>query len=822
MASANKKQEGKSEEKKTGQTKKQRDLPSGEKPRREKPPVYTPNNVARGVGAAVCVLFAVILFLGMFGVKDAVVVDILCHGVKGLIGYGFWIVAPILVVAAILLLARRQKPVRLRLWCLGFLPLLVGALFHLLLSPYTYEMGLAAFSALWRDGIHGFSGGVLGGMLGISFAAWFSPIGAGIFFVLAAALLLAGVFHITPVKVVGWIRASRDRRWEEEEEDYDYDDRGRYADRDRFQEEDPNALPPVQPREPEGIWPAFLPRKRLAPAKKRMLDVPLDAPAEQKRSPAGELADVADTLTFDDPLPLVGEPLAEEPAEKPAQRRAAIRREAQDELEGTLARLSGILTSFGIDGHVTGAVQGPSVTRYEIALEQGVRLNKLTNLSDDVALALGVSSVRIAPVPGKSSVVGIEVPNTVVTPVPIREVLESEDFRRHKSSAAFSVGKDIGGSCIVGDCAKLPHLLIAGTTGSGKSVCINSLLVSMLYKSTPEELRLIMVDPKMVELGGYNGIPHLLIPVVTDPKKAAGALQWAVTEMMKRYRLFAEAGVRELNGYNQWARSQGRETIPKVVIVIDELADLMLVAAKEVEESICRVAQMGRASGMHLVIATQRPSADVITGLMKANIPSRVAFAVASALESRIILDNPGAEKLVGKGDMLWFPLGSGKPLRVQGCFISDEEVAAVVSSVKQNSVAEYDEDVLEQIEQHVSEAEKKGGKTSGGGYPAGEDPAGEQDELFPAAVDVILELGQASVSMLQRRLKLGYARAARLVDQMEEQGIVGPFEGSKPRQILITREQWQQMQGGESPGEDNPPVEEEILPFEAVPQKTE
>lgn len=496
---------------------------------------------------------------------------------------------------------------------------------------------------------------------------------------------------------------------------------------------------------------------------------------------------------------------------------------AHQELEGTLERLSSVLTSFGIDGHVTGAVQGPSVTRYEVALKQGVRLNKLTNLSDDVALALGVSSVRIAPVPGKISVVGIEVPNKVVIPVPIREVLESPAFQRHKSRVAFSVGKDIGGNYIVGDCSKLPHMLIAGTTGSGKSVCINSLLISMLYKSTPQELRLIMVDPKMVELGGYNGIPHLLIPVVTDPKKAAGALQWAVTEMMKRYRMFAEAGVRELSSYNHWAESQeGVEPMAKVVIVIDELADLMLVAAKEVEESICRVAQMGRAAGMHLVIATQRPSADVITGLMKANIPSRIAFAVASSLESRIILDNTGAEKLVGKGDMLWFPLGAGKPLRVQGCFISDEEVAAVVESVKENAPAEYDNAVMEQIEQHVTESEKKG-KSSGGGFPAGEGPGEGQDELFPDGVEVILEVGQASVSMLQRRLKLGYARAARLMDQMEEKGIVGPSEGAKPRQILITRDQWERMKNGQEPEEpDLPPVEEEILSFDPIPQPYE
>ena len=387
------------------------------------------------------------------------------------------------------------------------------------------------------------------------------------------------------------------------------------------------------------------------------------------------------------------------------------------------------------------------------------------------------------------------------------------------------MGKDIGGNYIVGDCSKLPHMLIAGTTGSGKSVCINSLLISMLYKSTPEELRLIMVDPKMVELGIYNGIPHLLIPVVTDPKKAAGALQWAVTEMMKRYRLFAEAGVRELSSHNHWAEGQeGVDPLPKVVIVIDELADLMLVAAKEVEESICRVAQMGRAAGMHLVIATQRPSADVITGLMKANIPSRIAFAVASSLESRIILDNTGAEKLVGKGDMLWFPLGSGKPLRVQGCFISDEEVAAVVGSVKENATSEYDDEVMAQIEQHAAETEKKGkhsGGAAAGAFPAGEGEE-DQDELFPAGVDVILELGQASVSLLQRRLKLGYARAARLMDQMEEKGIVGPSEGAKPRQILITKEQWVQMQSGEPLAQDNPPVEEEILSFDPIPQQYE
>ena len=394
--------------------------------------------------------------------------------------------------------------------------------------------------------------------------------------------------------------------------------------------------------------------------------------------------------------------------------------------------------------------------------------------------------------------VGIEVPNRAVTPVRIRDVVESRTFTEHKSPVAFAVGKDIGGSCIVGDIGKLPHVLIAGTTGSGKSVCTNSLIVSILYKSTPEEVRFIMVDPKMVELAPYNGIPHLLIPVVTDPKKAAGALQWAVFEMMKRYKLFSEHGVKDLAGYNALARQDEElKTLPTVVVVIDELADLMLVAAKEVEESICRVAQMGRAAGMHLVIATQRPSSDVITGLMKANIPSRIAFAVASSLESRIILDTTGAEKLVGKGDMLYAPLGAGKPTRVQGCFITPEEIERVVGFVKTTGEAEYSREVMDKIEQAVKEKEKGGGgKTSAEPAEAQEDG----DELLPAAVEVVLETGQASVSMLQRRLKLGYSRAARLVDQMEERGIVGPFEGSKPRQLLIDKAKWQELQMSKQP----------------------
>jgi len=466
------------------------------------------------------------------------------------------------------------------------------------------------------------------------------------------------------------------------------------------------------------------------------------------------------------------------------------------EMRENTRRLNETLASFKIDAHIINVTRGPSVTRYEVELDKGVRLNKLTTCADDIALSLGASGVRIAAVPGKISVVGIEVPNRSVTTVSLREVIDSYEFSRSKSKATFAVGKDIGGSCIVGNIAKLPHMLIAGTTGSGKSVCMNSLIISLLYKASPEDVKLIMVDPKMVELGIYNSIPHLLIPVVTDPKKAAGALQWAVTEMMRRYETMRDAGVRDLDSFNSMVETGEieKDRLPRVVVIIDELADLMLVAAKEVEESICRIAQMGRAAGVHLVIATQRPSADVITGLMKANIPSRIAFAVASAMESRIILDNQGAEKLVGKGDMLYAPIGAGKPVRVQGCFVSDSEVEAVASFVKENFDTNYDQNIMEEIERKAVQADSKASGTDA--QPNSEELDG--DEMLPAAVDVILETGQASVSMLQRRLKLGYARAARIVDEMEEKGIVGPFQGSKPRTILITKEQWQAMRSGQ------------------------
>lgn len=486
-----------------------------------------------------------------------------------------------------------------------------------------------------------------------------------------------------------------------------------------------------------------------------------------------------------------------------------------EEMRENSRRLNETLASFNIDAHIINVTRGPSVTRYEVELDKGVRLNKLTGCADDIALSLGASGVRIAAVPGKISVVGIEVPNRTVTNVSLREVIDSAEFSKAKSTTSIALGKSIDGNCVVGNIARMPHLLIAGTTGSGKSVCMNSIILSLLYKSGPEDVKLIMVDPKMVELGIYNGIPQLLIPVVTDPKKAAGSLQWAVTEMLRRYKMMSDMDVRNLESYNSLVTAEeGGQKLPSVVIIIDELADLMMVAAKEVEDSICRIAQMGRAAGMHLIIATQRPSANVITGLMKANIPSRIAFSVASAMESRIILDTMGAEKLVGKGDMLYAPIGSGKPMRVQGCYVSDSEVEKVAEFVKEHYNADYDQQVLSEIEKKAQQTGKKSASPS----VSDPDPCDEEmegDEMLPAAVDVILETGQASVSMLQRRLKLGYARAARIVDEMEEKGIVGPFQGSKPRAILITKEQWQARKSGSEQ------MEFEDLPdYDGVPEE--
>ena len=842
-----------------------------------------PRPVRREVGGVVCLVLALCVFVSYFGIR-AIFIDWFAVLIKGLLGYGYWLFGPALVLAACILLFHHGRPVTLRVTSALLLPVLLGSLCHMLLVKEAYASSIGIIPALWKDGTALHCGGVISGALAQGSVAVFSKIASVIIFTVLFVVLLMVALRLT---VGALIEKHRERpRYEHEEEperparparrgretaaipaehshaqiDIPVDDpvsapaRPAKADKPGFtsffrhrsdaQKTPAQVISAQTPAEPYDEGDPFAVKKPVprpiggpepARAIPTMEPVVISAPPE----PAQEAAPVQSAAVSQPAIPAQAPASKKAAAQAVAEQTAAVTAEIAEnmaageteyryppisllhesqgenhmaagaELRNNSRRLAETLSSFGVDAKAGDVIHGPSVTRYEFTLDQGVKLSKITNLQDDIALALGASGVRIAAVPNKISVVGIEVPNKTVTSVLIRDVIESREFMEHPSKTAFAVGRDISGRNIIGNIEKLPHVLIAGTTGSGKSVCTNSLIISLLYKSTPEEVRFIMVDPKMVELAPYNGIPHLLIPVVTDPKKAAGALQWAVFEMMKRYKTFSENGVKKLEEYNKLAAvREDLEKLPSVVVVIDELADLMLVAAKEVEESICRVAQMGRAAGVHLVIATQRPSADVITGLMKANIPSRIAFAVASSLESRIILDTTGAEKLVGKGDMLYAPLGEGKPTRVQGCFISPEEIEDVVSYVKESGEANYSQEVIAQIEQSVQEKENKGGK--GASAAAADTESSDEDELLPAAVDVVLETGQASVSMLQRRLKLGYSRAARLVDQMEERGIVGPFEGSKPGQLLITRAQWDEMQMGGNPAAaaDEPPFE--------------
>ena len=463
---------------------------------------------------------------------------------------------------------------------------------------------------------------------------------------------------------------------------------------------------------------------------------------------------------------------------------------AQDELKANAQKLVDTLESFGVRTRVLDISRGPAVTRYEVQPMAGVKISRITSLADDIALNLAVADVRMeAPIPGKPAV-GIEVPNHKRQAVYIRSVFESQSFLRMSSPLGIALGKDIAGVAQVADLCKMPHLLIAGSTGSGKSVCVNSIIMSLVFRSSPEDVKLLLIDPKVVELAEYNGIPHLLMPVVTEPKKAAGALGSAVQEMERRYRMFAENNVRDIKSFNKLAAERpDLEKMPYIAIVIDELADLMMVVGKDVEDSICRIAQKARAAGMHLIVATQRPSVDVITGLIKANIPSRIAFAVSSQVDSRTILDGAGAEKLLGQGDMLFMPVGAPKPTRIQGTFVRDEEISRVLDFIKSSATVQYDEAMIEAMEKHAIQDGKKG--SSG----ADSDDESDSDPMFQQAVEVVIDAGQASTSLLQRRCKLGYARAARIMDEMEEKGIIGPYEGAKPRAVLISRQQWLEMQ---------------------------
>lgn len=876
------------------------------------PPAPPAPPIRRELSAIVCLFLAVFLVISHFN-SDGKFVVFFSNLVKGLLGWGFWVMIPALLMCAVILAFHKGRPVALRVTSALLIPVLVAALGNLFFyDPVIIDPELQQQVAeLFTTGQEMKSGGVIGGLIAIWLGNAFSLYGA---MPILAVLLVFFCFKCFNGSVMGAINKAKERTSGKYDPAMYVQNDIKYDDKTAAQVPDV-VLPDAQPRgrkskgakieriERDGAPRAASPTSKIQPVSP--IDIPLydddddeellisessatpafdllrahsGADAKPKRRGAAIIQDHDFNVTSDPvdvdsfmndfdrasakaaqeakqpskaeqearaagvdvdelrntveeimrPVPLVTE--INDPPKKKSRRAevdaeakkveaavsaaaavdstgyvfppiellragSAASVDARDEVRVNRERLEGAIRSFGINAAVVDVTRGPTVTRFDIELEQGVKLARVTNLAGDLALALGVVNVRIAPIPNKISTVGIEVPNKIVSTVYLRDIIDSAKFKNAKSKLSFALGKDIGGDCIVGNIAKLPHMLIAGTTGSGKSVCMNSLILSLLYKARPDEVRLIMIDPKMVELGVYNGIPHLYVPVVTDPKKAAGALQWSVVEMLKRYRLFSEIGVRDLENYNKHCEASGEPTMPRVVIVIDELADLMLVASKEVEESICRVAQMGRAAGMHLVIATQRPSADVITGLMKANIPSRIAFAVSSSLESRIILDQTGAEKLVGMGDMLFSPVGCGKPTRIQGAFVSDEEREDVIQFIKESTAAAPVEQNSE-IEDFMNKAaEDKNGASDGGKAAKDDAIGGGYDEMLPQAVEAILETKSCSVSMLQRRVKLGYSRAARIVDQMEELGIVGPYEGAKPRKVLVDQQGWHSIQ---------------------------
>jgi len=828
------------------------------------PPVTEPVvPIRRELGAVVFLFLSLFVFISYFK-PDGAFILFFSNLMMGLVGWGYWLIAPVFVLAAVILAFHKGRPVAMRVFCAMLTPVLFAAMMSLML--YAKPLGTIdirdLISRLFEQGQELESAGVLGGLIAIGLESAFSIYGALPVLLVCFVFCVVYSFRFNFSKVADKVKAQAHAQYDpamyedldipltaepksapkntqksaakaprqtrrtggsfamdiplgEEDDVYPLDDRAPAAEyavspgRRGRSAAKTSATPeieiiPMSADEAARIEePEIKSTVRVRKAKSEKADddnfKPIsfsaeisDPPKNSRKTSKAEVEAEAKAVAEEISDKAEGETDYEFPPLSLLRTGATASTDTREEIALNQERLEGAIHSFGIRGRIVSVTRGPTVTRYDIELEQGVKLARVTNLAGDIALALGVVNVRIAPIPDKISTVGIEVPNKIVSTVYLRDIIESGKFQSAKSRLSFALGKDIGGDCIVGNIAKLPHMLIAGTTGSGKSVCMNSLILSLLYKARPEEVRLIMIDPKMVELGVYNGIPHLYVPVVTDPKKAAGALQWSVVEMLKRYRSFSEVGVRDLENYNRHCVAAGEPTMPQVVIVIDELADLMMVASKEVEESICRVAQMGRAAGMHLVIATQRPSADVITGLMKANIPSRIAFAVSSAMESRIILDQGGAEKLIGMGDMLFSPVGCGKPLRVQGAFVSDEEREDVIQFIKEGAPQAAEQNA--EIEAFMTKAAE--GKSADEPKSAkDEGPASEYDELLPKAVEAVLEMKSCSASMLQRRVKLGYSRAARIVDQMEELGIVGPYEGAKPRQVLIDREGWREIQ---------------------------
>ena len=786
---------------------------------------------ARHQMAAVLVFAGAILLFCLAVIKGDHLWLWLHNLVMGLFGVCVYLLPVLMIYIAVI--AAMEKPVgsvRSKLWQSVLLVLMIGGAVHVFSVDIPDAPGYNFFESIghaWTDGIAVKGGGVAGAVLGYPMEYFFTDLGAKIIIVL---LIFVFLMLVTGTTIMTLFRTA----WKPVKKTKETLENAMVAGAERrkaavidvelgegYPEEDLPQHPVKSDKLPLARQePAEEKSEKLAALEKaaadmrqedekpvpRLEDILKPAKGEKPDKPAGEEG-VAQPLPKDSPKPayMDAEPdvYRYPPISLLDESKASDDSQAALEQKNTSDLLVQTLKEFGVNTKVIDVSRGPTVTRYELQPSAGVKISRITGLADDIALRLATTGVRIeAPIPNKAAV-GIEVPNKTAASVCLRELIDSNEFSRAKGKLTVALGKDIAGQIVLADLAKMPHLLIAGTTGSGKSVCTNSMIQSVLYRASPSDVRLLLIDPKQVEFGIYNGIPHLLVPVVTDPRKAAGALGWAVTEMLNRYKTFAENNVRDLNSYNELAKkSDTLHPMPLILIVIDELADLMMAAANEVEDAIIRLAQMARAAGMHLVIATQRPSVDVITGLIKANIPSRLALTVASAVDSRTILDTGGAEKLLGKGDMLFMPVGSPKPMRVQGCFVSNREVESIVDFLKSSQEHEYDKQVMDEIERQAAASGKSSGKSGGSGDELPEEGG---DEMLPQAIEVVVEAGMASTSLLQRRLRLGYARAGRLIDELEERGIIGPHEGSKPRQVLITRQQWLEMsmnasdEGGES-----------------------
>lgn len=769
---------------------------------RKKGEVIAPkkNKYSYALSGAWLIITAVLLGIFTYGTAQGLVAGFINDAMFGLFSITAYFV-PVVIMAISIYVFRVKRTNNLTLK-LGLS--ILSVVFIAALVMLFWQDDLPKISSLWGYGIENMGGGVLGGTVAILLKNLFGKAASVVIILVLLAVCLCFIFRVSFTELL----ESYDKNREYEEEDDEPQDKatGKIIEAKRkLKELEESAKPEVVDPEMFGISQeeekkkkkkekkeetefnaeeflegvaAQLPKtegvKELLEEEKKKIrekEKPQKVAAateEEKSEVAGEITKSIESQFENYKMPPIDL----------LKKVEAVSSDKRREMYETANKLMTVLKDFGVEAKLLQVTQGPTVTRYEIQPSTGIKLAKITGLAEDIALNLAVPTVLVAAVPGKAAV-GIEVPNNTVGTVTARELMESEAFASAKSKLSVALGKDIGGNVVIGDISKYPHVLIAGSTGSGKSVCINTIITSILYKARPDEVKLIMVDPKVVELGMYNGIPHLLIPVVTDPKKAAGALNWAVGEMMRRYALFAETGTRNLKGYNEHIEKMGGEKVPQIVIIIDELADLMMVAAKEVEDYICRLAQLARAAGIHLIIATQRPSVDVITGLIKANVPSRIAFAVSSGVDSRTILDKVGAEKLLGKGDMLYHPTGIPNAMRVQGAFVSDEEIENIISFIKENcEETSYAKDLAEHIERMAT---GENGVTD-------EDEGEDADELLPQAIELAKEQGQISTSMIQRKMKVGYSRAGRIIDQMETRGLIGSANGSKPREVYLNR----------------------------------